>query len=297
MAKAIPVGRSDRRTEAKHDYLSQTLGREIGAAPHAAKKLSRPYRRHVLIDLTAGDGIEYEDEGPWPHSTSAGIFARHGAYDKAPVPVPVHILLCERAPATFASLTERLEANLPDLGYWPAGQYRWTSQLGRVELEARCLNSRELPCSWGDGDFVFLNNDPNNIHDWALPDCLADATARGAVIRSFNTMGCNPNGIKRLPPEIRARWYDHISQVAGALLPYQDLTLLAIDRDAAQWAYLVNEPSVWVDRDVTRARSIFGNYGMTVTDVTYRRDRAGFRQQLDRLFLTDREREEGGDDG
>lgn len=290
MPKPVPVGHSDKRTEVKHKYLNATLGREIGAA----QKVRLPgviYRRHILVDLTAGDGVPYVGEGDWHRSTSPGIFAHHARYPRAQV--PVWALLCERAPATFADLLERLAAHLPDLGYKPDGEQRWIAEEGRVLLEARRLDSRAMLCPWGRGDFVFLNNDPNKVHDWALPDNLPVAASRGAVIRSFNTMGCNPGGLKRLPFKGgREVWYGYVDRVVRTLRPHQDLTLLAIDGDDAQWAYLVNEPTVWVTEDVERAREMFDQRGMTVSAVSLRAQRDRFRDLIHHLFLTAKERGE-----
>jgi hypothetical protein len=289
MPTASDVGRSDRRTPVKHQYLSATVGTDIGSARYCARKLRVPYWRHVFVDLTAGDGIAYYGEDAWRTACSPGIFAHHGRYESCPV--PVQILLQERAPAVFEKLAASLTAELPLLGYRQVDDLRWEARGGRVVLEAQHGDSRDLPCPWGRGDFVFLSNDPNKVHEWALPQALRAAVDRGAVVRSFSTMGCNPGGLKRLEFQGgRDGWYGHVGSVIEALRSTQDVTLIAIDRDDAQWAYLVVTPTRWRDDDVARARRVFEKHGMTVTATAWRSEPQQFRQLLDLLFRTAKER-------
>lgn len=284
------VGYSDGRTPAKHAYLSRVAGQDVGAAKFSAPKMwpPTPYQGHTLVDLCAGDGVP-RHEGEWWQACSPGILAYHGQHKGCPV--PVRISLQERHAATFDQLLVQLEKHLPEIGYVQVGEQRWQAQDGRVWLAAQRVDSRAMPCPWGRGDFVFLNNDPNNMHGWALPDQLGQAVDRGAIIRSFSTMGANAEGIKRLPRQgAREGWYGHVEKVAESLRPTQDATLIAIDRDASQWAYLVVTPNKWVGDGICEAEQIFAKRSMAVTGASFRMEPNRYRALLDRLFLTSTER-------
>lgn len=282
------VGRSGRRTPAKHAFLNAVLGREIGAAQYTAPKMRTPYRRHWFVDCTAGDGIAYHDEGEWFRSCSPGILAHHARWSRCPV--PVHVVLIERATETYDKLLVGLDANLPALGYVPRRD-GWAHAQMPVTIEAHNSDARDFEFTFQRGDFVFANNDPNKVHDWALPHSFATNGFRDVVVRSFNTMGCNASGIKRLPFEGgREAWFSYVDAVLGATGPSQDLLLFAIDRDADQWAYLLVTPTKWVGRDTEEARRVYGRYGMTVTARSARNDRDGFDDLVECLFLTAKER-------
>lgn len=284
------VGHSDGRTPAKHAYLLKVVGQDIGAAKYCAPKMwpRTSYRSHTLIDLTAGDGVP-RHEGEWWQTCSPGILAYHGQHKDCPV--PVRISLQERHEGTFNQLVESLEKQLPELGYMQVREQRWQAREGRVRLAAQRVDSRAMPCPWGRGDFVFLNNDPNNMHGWALPDALNQAVDRGAIIRSFSTMGANAEGIKRLPLQgARDGWYGHVEDVTASLRPTQDATLIAIDRDASQWAYLVVTPNKWVGNGIYEAEQVFAKNAMAVTSASFRMEPNRYSDLLDRLFLTSVER-------
>lgn len=284
------VGHSNGRTPAKHAYLSRVAGQDVGAAKYCASKIwpPTPYRSHNLVDLTAGDGVP-RHEGAWWQTCSPGILAYHGQHKDCPV--PVRISLQERHAATFDQLMVSLEKHLPEIGYVQVAERRWQARDGRVSLTAQYMDSRAMPCPWVRGDFVLLNNDPNNMHGWALPEDLGQAVDRGAIIRSFSTMGANAEGIKRLPLQgAREGWYGHVQNVTGNLRPTQDASLIAIDRDASQWAYLVVTPNKWVRDDIRDAEKVFAKSSMAVTSASFRMKPNRYRALLDRLFLTSADR-------
>jgi hypothetical protein len=70
----MSVGKSDKRTPAKHRMLDKHLGCILGVAPYAAKKLKEPYTGHLIIDLTAGDG-ESDKINQWNKDSSPIIIA------------------------------------------------------------------------------------------------------------------------------------------------------------------------------------------------------------------------------
>lgn len=292
----MSVGHSDHRTPAKHAFLNAVVGAEIGAAQHAARRMRVTYNRHWFIDLTAGDGVAYHGEGLWHRACSPGILAHHAQWQGCPV--PVRVLLVERAAETFESLLANLALNLPDLGYERTDDFTWKHRERPVHLEAQLGDGRQCSPELLPGDFVFVNNDPNKIHDWAMPEtAFSTAVFRGAVVRSFNTMGCNVSGLKRMYFEGgRDAWYSHVNTVVGAVSRSQDLVLFAINKDDAQWGYLIVTPTVWAERDAAAAQKAFGKHGMGVTAVSLRADRARFLDLLDRLFLTAKELRERDED-
>lgn len=287
------TGHSDRRTPAKHAFLDKQLGRFIGAVPYVARKLGTAFNRVVIVDLTAGDGIAYHDEGAWERACSPGIFARHGRFR---LPVKTDVVLYERAVGTYDSLLANLDANLRPLGYDEIdGHSTWAADDHRVALAAFNDDGRNSTFSTAArGDWVFINNDPNKVHDWALnPDALRAAVDRGANVLSFSTLGCNPGGLKRMPFEGgRDAWYGHLNGALSALGPTQDAVLFAIDGDDAQWAYLAITPRKWAMRDLTTASKVFGQFGMTVSCAQFRTERQQFADLVHRLFLTAKERGE-----
>jgi hypothetical protein len=278
-----------RRTPAKHQFLDRIAGRFVGCLPYVAPKLGQPLGGVHLYDLTAGDGVAYHDEGDWDHACSPGILARHGLHDA--YPMPITITLFERAVATYDLLLDNLQAELPKLGYAEAGLGHWIARDGRTRLSAIHGDGREAEFKLGWGDWAFVNNDPNKIHEFALnSQQLQRATERGANALSFTTMGCNPGGLKRLPFEGgRDTWYQHVNGVMSTLGRTQDLLVMAIDRDDAQWGYLAVSARKWWEKDLAMAEKIFGKHGMTVRSAWLRQDPMAFAAIIDRLFLTGRE--------
>lgn len=311
------VGHSDYRTPAKHELIDAVLGREIGAASYVARQLHWEYRRHILYDLTAGDGIIYYGEGSWDKSCSPGIFARHGRYrSKIDSPHSIEVYLYERASGTYQTLCENLKLRLPDLGYEPylAGELleqwvykpRGLQQNGSKQIELITTltpthnNSREIDFSqYGRGDWLFINNDPNLISDWAYKfESILTAIRQGAIVQVFNTMGCNSGGLKRLPwRKGRDTWLGYIEGVealVGARYTL-DLVLLSVERDTAQWAYLITTPQKWVSLIVPEAVKIFGRHKLELRSFSYLKDRHDYEAEKRRLIHTAKELAEKGE--
>lgn len=309
----MTTGHSDLRTPAKHDFLGRVLGQEISAARYVAPKLRTPYHEHHFWDLTGGDGFAYHGEGDWHKACSPGLFAHHARFKECLVPVTVHIN--ERAPATFNDLIINLEAHLPDLGYeqvdetvWEMGSYRhedlsicWTDPAHATQYRPRkrvqiiASNIDSLTEDFSElkrGDFALLNNDPNSIYTWALNiDGLVAAIDRGAVIRSFSTLGCNVGGLKMLDYEKRRQWYDYLKGlVLTVSRPGLDLLLMAIYKDDSQWAYAVVTPTKWIDQTFDAAEKIFTKHKMRIRHFSLRQDPDGFNALVNELFQTKAER-------
>jgi hypothetical protein len=269
------------------------VGRNVATAETAASKMRTQCRRILLYDLTAGDGIQYEGETCWEKGCSPGIVVRHALYKKCRVPVIA--VLAERAIETYGKLLANLEEHLPVLGCIQEEPGRWSAHDGRVQIHAINGDSRTASFTYvGRGDFVFINNDPNNVHDWALNGAaLRPAVDRGACVLSLSTMGCNPNGLKRLQYKGgREGWYGHVQSILDTLGPTQDVLVLSIDHDDAQWGYLDLTPKAWWERDIKLAEKAFGAQGLNVSSAWLRKEPDGFWTLINRLFLTARERGE-----
>lgn len=259
--------------------MRSIVGREVGAAQH-----HDGIDRLLWLDLTAGNGIVDDESLEWKHNCSPGIVARYACNSDKPITVVLH----EIKPATFGRLEKSLLERLPELGYVLVdGEWRYknaTVQLvagSGADASADAVNWRTA---------VLVTNDPNAITDWAMrPTFAAEIRARTKWFRSISTMGCNPAGLKRLGIEDRLGWFELIEQQRKNLPAHHDLFLAAIEKDDAQWAYLIDESDSWrsnLERDATKA---FANQGLSIEFAWLRRDQERFVEIQRRLFLTRKE--------
>lgn len=275
---SVTVGLSS-RTPSKHDLLRRVVGREAGV-------VWRTYttRRYRLFDLTAGDGVGDGSTGLWERDSSPGILAHHAAW-LGLRGVSAHVLLTERASATFTELMDNLLRELPIRGWEQIGEAHWVC--GMAELEANQLDSLELAPEFHPDDIVFANNDPNTIKDWAFPPLMVQNAPR--MITTLSTLGCNVGGLKRLDEEERLLWFEHVRKIEGTTSRWHDVVLANIDRDPAQWAYCLSTPSKWreqVQGDITKAFA--PTFAM---NVAWRSDGSAYRRMQDELFRTSKERQ------
>lgn len=288
MAKLMDVGRSH-RTPAKHALMDKIYGSEVGVASLNTGKMGR-VRRLVWVDLTAGDGIP-EDGLEWHRNCSPGINAYHATKAKKPVDVTLH----EIQPATFDRLITSLSENLPALGYRQIAETTWS--YGEY-VHLRALNGSGSDASVGhiqSTDAVLVSNDPNAITTWAMrPTFAQEISNRTWAFRSISTMGCNPAGLKRSDPTIRAGWFDVVKSQEQALPRHRDLLLAAIEGDSAQWAYLLNEPVKWYEKAETVVKTAFAKHGYSMELAWHRATPARFEDLKAKLFLT---RDELNSDG
>ena len=255
--KKLAVGVS-MRTPGKHDALDKISGKTAGVC-------STPdFRRRKLfmMDCTAGNGIPSE----FSQKTSPGILNKQAEFlEKRNVPFDLR--LYERSPVAAASLQERFP--------------------GRNVI---CGDAAKMPKIWDAASILFVVNDPNHVNDWVLPESLAFAPEFTTV---FSTLGCNVGGLKQLSKEKRQVWYNHVQSQLSLLQPWHAAYLVRIERDASQWAYLVNSPMVWMEFTEDAFESSFSKYGMTVEGGwTGQRigDQSKFNYIRDELFLTKKER-------
>jgi hypothetical protein len=273
------VGRSP-RTPAKHALMNSIYGREIGVVSRSPNH--RSIQRHVWKDLTAGDGVP-DDGLEWRYNCSPGINAHHATKAGRPVDVELY----EIQPNTFDRLIDSLAENLPLLGYRRCDETSWQFA-EHVALRAICGSGADAPvANIRNTDAVLVSNDPNAITTWAMrPTFAQEISARAWCFRSISTMGCNPAGLKRSEPTVRAGWFDLIKQQEAASPPHRDLLLTAIEGDKAQWAYLLGEPAKWRQSVESTVKGAFRRYGYSMEMVWHRTDPAGFDALKARLFLT-----------
>lgn len=282
------VGRSH-RTPAKHELMNRLVGREVGAANHKPD-----VDNLVWFDLTAGDGV-VPAGAEWEKNCSPGILAYHAL--RSDKPVTVH--LAEKGRETYDALIEQLGEHLPRLGYWHMGDIG-----GRVIWgDPRTGSGAALIVEHSDGceaklDIVgsrtamLVCHDPNGMHQRAMRDgFIAEARHRTHLVQVISTMGCNPAGLKRLPIEHRQSWFEFVDTQARGLPGHHDLTLAAIERDDAQWAYLICHAEKWSERVIADYQKSFNKHGMGMVYASRGSEPEKFRALQEHLFLTQKERD------
>ena len=269
------VGRSW-RTPIKHDYLWSIVGQETGAIANLDA------HRGAWYDLTAGDAALIPGE-IWHRACSPGILAYHATQCRIPVDVRLH----EIQAATYDRLLGNLTNYLPTLGYVATGPNAWVHPGNNSSVTAHNLSGASADVSDTTRDTaVFVVNDPNAITEWAMRDTFtAEIAARTGWSRSLSTMGCNPAGLKRLAIDERINWFAAVQQQQQSLPDYRDLSLAALDRDEAQWAYLVATSDKWRAKTDQAANKSAKACSRSISTAWWRKDRAKFDDLLLRLFL------------
>jgi hypothetical protein len=137
-----------------------------------------------------------------------------------------------------------------------------------------------------------VSHDPNAVTSQAMrPTFAAEIASRTRWFRSFCTMGCNVNGLKRLPLRERLPWFDFVEGQRATLPRYRDLLLAAIEGDNSQWAYLLNEPIKWRSTQERVVASAFSRFGYQMEMAWHGLNPQKFEAMERRLFLTKTERE------
>lgn len=275
MAKHVNVGCSW-RTPIKHDYLWSIAGQEAGAIANL------DVQRGIWYDLTAGDAALRPGK-MWHRSCSPGILAYHASQCQ----IPVHVRLHEIQAATHDRLLSNLGTYLPALGYSATGPSTWTHPGNGSTVTAHNHSGAEADVTDVDHDTaVFVVNDPNAITEWAMrPTFTAEIASRTGLFRCLSTMGCNPGGIKRGPITERINWFATVRAQQQAMPHYRDLSLAAIDRDEAQWAYLVATSDKWRAKTDQAAKKSAKDCNRSVSIAWWRQEPGQFDDLLLRLFL------------
>jgi len=276
------VGRSW-RTPIKHDYLWSVVGQEAGTIPKLGAQ------RGIWYDLTAGDAALIPGE-IWHKSCSPGILAYHASQCQ----IPAHVRLHEIQAATYDRLIGNLTAYLPTLGYGAVDPNTWAHPGNGSTVTALNLSGSEADVSDIDHDTaVFVVNDPNAIIDWAMrPTFAAEIAARTWLSRCLSTMGCNPAGLKRLNIDERIKWFATVREQQQVMPEYRDLSLAALDRDEAQWAYLVATSDKWRAKTDQAAKKSAKSCKRSVSIAWWRQEPHQFDDLLLRLFLQKSELEQ-----
>lgn len=274
MSKHKDVGRSW-RTPIKHDYMWSIVGQEAGVIPNLG------VRHGIWYDLTAGDAAPV-DGIAWERACSPGILAYHAAKCR----IPIHVRLYEIKTGTFDRLIGNLSEHLPALGFAAYGT-AWTHPGSGSTVTAHNLSGADADATDVHGATgVFVVNDPNAITEWAMRSTFpAEIAVRTRWSRCLSTMGCNPAGIKRLAIEERINWFSAVHEQQIALPGYRDLSLAALDRDEAQWAYLVATSDKWREKTDQAARKSAKSCNRSVSLAWWRQDEERFAELLMRLFL------------
>lgn len=281
MGKHMDVGRTW-RTPGKHQLMTDFIRQEIGVARNM-----RWLERHDWYDLSAGDGVA-PDGLAWGLNCSPGILASHALRAGH----PVHIRLYEIQAATYDRLLGKLAEHLPGLGYERETAARW--RVGdRITLEAFHADGRTADVSdLRRQHAVFVFNDPNAITEWAMRDEFAkDIGDRTGMFRCLSTMGCNPGGLKRGGPAMRLGWFDLVRAHEVTLPQSRDLILAAIERDDAQWAYMLSTSHRWRVKTEAVIRSAFKRIDRRASMSWYREQPDAFQAAKFHLFLTKAERQ------
>lgn len=293
------VGRSDSRTPAKHGVLKAMLGKEVSAGRYVAPKLRVPLNQMAWFDLTAGDGATGEFSG----DASPLIFARHGLY-RYSGSVPISIHLTERSPNTYVALLVNLAIYMPGLTNKPSlmryvrsQENLWLATDHKTSLSTWNADAQATDFSkYGLGDWLFINNDPNNVHQLILNgEAVAAAVDRGVRLSAMTTMGCNPGGLKRLPPEQREAWFEKVRTMNRIIRPLKTITnlLIEIKNDSAKWAYLLTWPVKWTSGDDRKViETIYKRQGLSVSIFSFRDEPDEFESCLVRLFLQKNEQKQ-----
>lgn len=276
------VGRSW-RTPIKHDYLWSIVGQEAGAIAHLGAQHGTWY------DLTAGDAALIPGE-MWHRACSPGILAYHASQCR----LPVHVRLHEIQIATYDRLIGNLGSYLPTLGYAATGSDSWTHPGNGSTVMAHNVSGADADVSDIDRDTaVFVVNDPNAITEWAMRDTFAaEIAAKTWLSRCLSTMGCNPGGIMRGPIAGRIKWFATVREQQQAMPEYRDLSLAALDRDEAKWAYLVSTSKEWRVKTDQAAKKSAKSCNRSVSIAWWRQDHDQFDALLLRLFLQKSELEQ-----
>lgn len=252
------VGRSPGRTPVKHFLLDSLLGRVNGSLSTGRSAATPPL---LCVDLCAGDGLKTES-----HTASPLIFEKHckhacGRKNKA------ELVLIERDRTCFDLLRQNV------------GDHEW------MTLSNTDARNYTLP-PLGSRQAVFVHCDPNNVHQTPLTEEFVSGFTKCTMYLA--TLGCNAEGIKRLPLDQRTEWRDYVDMLTKRLTHWHDAILFWLVKDSAQWAYLCNVPMKWREETIQLATSskVADAWEKGVGGVSLRKNPTEFASQLNRLFLT-----------
>lgn len=259
------VGKSH-RTPFKHWVLDKTLGRIAGI-------MGRGYVPFIwgdftVVDLCAGDGESGPDGDSSPSIIAkhcnwvANEFTKRGGRSKSKA------VFIEK----MANTHDKLKSN----------SHVWS---GKHNTELMLGDARDYRVAAGEHDAVFVNADPNHIHDMPLAEGLIDSLPQFTTMTM--TLGCNVGGLKMMKLSEREPWYQYVDMATGRMKSFHDAILCRIDRDKAQWAYLSVVPKKFapsIMADMKKAGDRMFTHGVSLVSM---RDSADeWTRMIDGLFKT-----------
>lgn len=303
MPKKRTVGKST-VTPCKHDLLNKLLGREAGVLTRLPSVANA-----FWFDLTAGDGVptsgashgcqvpdlldgKFHDSRPFAKGCSPGIMLHHaGILGAKPIKFKLNLNGFEIQSETYVRLLSNLQKELAATGWKRDSDSLSLWSKGSVQAHYLCADARlhqppkEAMLS---SSVVFIYNDPNSIADWCLTPEFIQACP--PFTTSLSTLGCNANGLKRLPFEKREEWFKRTELIASALQPWHDLCLYSVG-NADQWAYLISAPKKWVAGITEDCKKAHQKSGVNKPpEIAWlRQDESAFKRLEEKLFLTKRE--------
>jgi len=267
MGRKLDVGRSS-RTPVKHYLLNASLGKVCGVLAMGSPKVPCKITNNqplICVDLCGGDGLKNED-----HDASPLIMYHHceqlGKRGKRAT-----LQVIEKQENTF----EQLQANCD----WMDDRI--------VTLSNADAHFYRLP-KLTETQAAYVHCDPNHVND--IPLTTEFVSGFNKFTTYLVTLGCNVTGLKRKTIEERSVWYEYVEMLISVLPNHHDATLFWLNRDEAQWAYLLSFPKLWAEGFKEKAiEQTSKQWTKGVSAVSWRDDQRGFMNELHRLFLTKEE--------
>lgn len=248
------------RTPLKHFILNAALGQVVGALSTGRSYAKLPL---LVVDLCAGDGLNHMGD-----QCSPRIIQKHINFHR--LNGRAEAILIEKSRNIFSSLKNQLPDN------------------NNIQLINGDAKDFVLP-SLSHKQAVFIHIDPNSLADWPVGSGLIQTLNETTTFVA--TLGCNVGGLKRLDFfKHRAQWYDHINELTSDIPSWHDVQIHVLNRDKAQWAYVVRIPKKWSEKamyNITKKGNELWPNGLSSASLN--QDRPYFEELIDRLFLTAKE--------
>jgi hypothetical protein len=240
------------RTPMKHDVLNKMISKEAGM--YSAPMFHN--RQAIWADVCAGDGTKITEQA----NCSPELFIYHAASVLKKSQRFNHtIYWVEKKASTYATLVQSVETYMDKylresrlfvecpLESTPNSVSRtWINELNDCTLTIKTIHAdskTEKVIDWEQlkpQDLAFINNDPNNVEDFAIDPAQYEQVAKNGVwVQQFSTLGCNPSGLKRMPYEGRLIWYERIAKTIKAIPEWHRPIMFAFGNDDARWGYLI----------------------------------------------------------
>jgi len=231
----MAVGSSAEHTPIKHALLKMVSGQIAGAA----SKIDR-FNELLVIDACAGSGNASIHSGTSSPEILCGHLdwaSSHGLKARG--------YFVEKHDRTVELLARNIGSFSRDNELFPKDDLKQPIiEIFHGDYRSPGLAMRIGPRKLGVTGFLHI--DPNHANDVELSGELLAALPTDTTM--LVTLGCNANGIKRLPAIERIKWFDRVNYLFLLMRRNHDACLIQLQRDKAQWAYLLTVPKVWRDR-------------------------------------------------